>query len=74
MHGQSLILISKNMFFTGWRKVLEHHGGRLPLRIRAVPEGSVVPVKNGRTLAILTLSLLTVSSPKLINNPKLQTG
>lgn len=28
---------------TGWRRVVEVHGGRLPLRIRAVPEGSVVP-------------------------------
>ena len=31
----------------GWRYILDHHGGRLPLRIRAVPEGSVIPVKNG---------------------------
>jgi nicotinamide phosphoribosyltransferase len=30
----------------GWLRLLEKHGGRLPLRIRAVPEGSVVPVKN----------------------------
>jgi nicotinamide phosphoribosyltransferase len=27
----------------GWRRIVEVHGGRLPLRIRAVPEGSVVP-------------------------------
>ena len=26
--------------------ILDEHGGRLPVRIRAVPEGSVVPVKN----------------------------
>lgn len=31
----------------GWRYILDHHGGRLPLRIKAVPEGSVIPVKNG---------------------------
>ena len=31
----------------GWLHILEKHGGKLPLRIRAVPEGSVVPVKNG---------------------------
>ena len=31
----------------GWVHILEKHGGKLPLRIRAVPEGSVVPVKNG---------------------------
>ncbi|KLD64402.1 nicotinate phosphoribosyltransferase [Dyella japonica] len=27
----------------GWRHIVGAHGGRLPLRIRAVPEGSVVP-------------------------------
>jgi nicotinamide phosphoribosyltransferase len=27
----------------GWRHVIDNHGGRLPLRIRAVPEGTVVP-------------------------------
>ena len=31
----------------GWRYILEHHGGQLPLRIKAVPEGSIIPVKNG---------------------------
>ena len=30
----------------GWMRLLEKHGGALPLRIRAVPEGTVVPVKN----------------------------
>ncbi|HEX7910227.1 MAG TPA: nicotinate phosphoribosyltransferase [Paraburkholderia sp.] len=30
----------------GWRYVVEHHGGYLPVRIRAVPEGSVVPTHN----------------------------
>ncbi|XP_045113073.1 nicotinamide phosphoribosyltransferase-like [Portunus trituberculatus] len=30
----------------GWNYVVEHHGGRLPLRIKAVPEGSVLPTKN----------------------------
>ena len=33
--------------YDGWRYILEHHGGRLPLRIKAVPEGSVVPFRNG---------------------------
>lgn len=28
---------------SGWRHIVDAHGGRLPLRIRAVPEGSVVP-------------------------------
>lgn len=30
----------------GWQHIVEAHGGRLPLRIRAVPEGSVVPVNH----------------------------
>ncbi|EPB74900.1 nicotinate phosphoribosyltransferase, (NAPRTase) family [Ancylostoma ceylanicum] len=30
----------------GWRHIVEKHGGHLPLRIKAVPEGSVVPTKN----------------------------
>ncbi|RTL37385.1 MAG: nicotinate phosphoribosyltransferase [Burkholderiales bacterium] len=28
----------------GWQHIVQAHGGRLPLRIRAVPEGTVVPV------------------------------
>ena len=35
----------------GWRHIVERHAGRLPLRIRAVPEGAVVPVSN----ALLTV-------------------
>jgi nicotinamide phosphoribosyltransferase len=30
----------------GWRKVVDQHKGRLPIRIRAVPEGLVVPTHN----------------------------
>lgn len=30
----------------GWEHVLHAHGGRLPVRIRAVPEGTPVPVRN----------------------------
>lgn len=30
----------------GWMRLIEKHGGRMPVRIRAVPEGSVVPVHN----------------------------
>ncbi|XP_045113235.1 nicotinamide phosphoribosyltransferase-like [Portunus trituberculatus] len=30
----------------GWNYILERHGGRLPIRVCAVPEGSVVPTKN----------------------------
>uniref|UniRef100_A0A1I7ZIS1 Nicotinamide phosphoribosyltransferase n=2 Tax=Steinernema glaseri TaxID=37863 RepID=A0A1I7ZIS1_9BILA len=30
----------------GWTRIVEKHNGCLPLRIKAVPEGTVVPVKN----------------------------
>jgi nicotinamide phosphoribosyltransferase len=30
----------------GWEYILHAHGGKLPLRIRAVPEGSIVPTRN----------------------------
>ena len=30
----------------GWRYIIKNHGGRLPVTIRAVPEGTVVPVSN----------------------------
>jgi nicotinamide phosphoribosyltransferase len=30
----------------GWQHILAKHGGRLPVRIRAVPEGTVVPTHN----------------------------
>ncbi|XP_047478237.1 nicotinamide phosphoribosyltransferase-like isoform X2 [Penaeus chinensis] len=30
----------------GWNYILERHGGKLPLRVCAVPEGSVIPTKN----------------------------
>lgn len=31
---------------TGWRHVVKVHNGQIPLRIRAVPEGSVIPTRN----------------------------
>ncbi|XP_026131190.1 nicotinamide phosphoribosyltransferase-like [Carassius auratus] len=30
----------------GWRKVLEKYDGRLPIRIKAVPEGKIIPRGN----------------------------
>lgn len=30
----------------GWMYILKEHGGRLPVHIRAVPEGMVIPVSN----------------------------
>lgn len=32
--------------YDGWSGLVRKHGGRLPLRVRAVPEGSVVPLRN----------------------------
>jgi nicotinamide phosphoribosyltransferase len=32
--------------YEGWSKVANAHAGKLPIRIRAVPEGTVVPVNN----------------------------
>lgn len=32
--------------YEGWTALIKKHGGRLPLRIRAVAEGSVVPTRN----------------------------
>lgn len=31
---------------SGWRYILEKHDGRLPIKIRAIKEGTVIPVKN----------------------------
>ncbi|CAG0908271.1 unnamed protein product, partial [Cyprideis torosa] len=30
----------------GWKHILEAHDGYLPLRIKAVPEGTIVPTRN----------------------------
>jgi nicotinamide phosphoribosyltransferase len=30
----------------GWMRIANHHDGRLPIRIKAVPEGTVVPTHN----------------------------
>ncbi|MBP9758043.1 MAG: nicotinate phosphoribosyltransferase [Candidatus Pacebacteria bacterium] len=30
----------------GWRRIIDVHGGKLPLRIKAVPEGTTVPTGN----------------------------
>ena len=31
---------------SGWEHIVKRHGGRLPISIRAVPEGSCIPVSN----------------------------
>ena len=38
-HGESFNL-------EGWKRVVNVHGGHLPVRIKAVPEGSLIPVSN----------------------------
>jgi nicotinamide phosphoribosyltransferase len=45
--------VSKSVFGTdkyfnrkGWEHILEHHQGFLPIRIKAVPEGLIVPTSN----------------------------
>jgi len=42
----------------GWEYIIDTHGGRLPLRIKAVKEGSVIPVKN-------VLMTVEVTDPKV---------
>lgn len=38
---------SKDLFNRkGWEHILNKHGGKLPLRIKAVPEGMVIPTRN----------------------------
>ncbi|PNY81816.1 nicotinate phosphoribosyltransferase [Deinococcus koreensis] len=32
--------------YEGWMRVVNVHGGRLPLEVRAVPEGTLVPIHN----------------------------
>ena len=38
----------------GWQYILDKHGGCLPLEIQALPEGSVVPVKNALVQVVNT--------------------
>lgn len=45
----------------GWEYILKNHGGKLPLRIRAVPEGTVVDYKNGGSRAGLLSVVLAVA-------------
>lgn len=32
--------------YQGWTRLVKKHGGKMPLRVRAVPEGSIVPLRN----------------------------
>jgi nicotinamide phosphoribosyltransferase len=47
----------------GWEYILKTHGGKLPVRIKAVKEGSVVPVRN----VLLTMENTDENVPWLTN-------
>ncbi len=47
----------------GWTRLLEKHGGKLPVKIRAVPEGMVIPVDN----ALMTVENTDDEFPWLVN-------
>lgn len=47
----------------GWRRVVERHGGRLPVEIRAVREGTSVPVSN----ALMTVESTDPELPWVTN-------
>ncbi len=49
-HSLFLVPVPSHSHSPGWMYILEKHGGRLPLRIKAVPEGTVVPYKNGESV------------------------
>ena len=48
----------------GWQHILEEHDGRLPLKIRAVPEGTMVPEGN----VLLTIENTCPEVPWLVNH------
>ena len=47
----------------GWEYILEAHGGKLPIAIKAVPEGTVVPTKN-----VLFTMVRAATTPAHIHN------
>lgn len=38
----------------GWQRILEVHGGRFPVEIRAIPEGTRVPIRNALMTVVNT--------------------
>ena len=73
--SQSIIIQRhRNEIFEGWEYILREHEGRLPLRIRAVPEGTVLPTRNvlftvenldPKVIMIVSLSLYSNTDPDL---------
>ena len=47
----------------GWLHILEKHGGKLPLHIKAIPEGTTVPISN----ALMTIDNTDPEVPWLTN-------
>ena len=47
----------------GWMRILQQHGGQLPVEIRAVPEGTAVPESN----VLLTIENTDPQVPWLVN-------
>lgn len=47
----------------GWERIVEVHGGKIPLRIKAVAEGTVVPVSN----VLMTIENTDMELPWLTN-------
>lgn len=37
------------LYSAGWMYIVNKHGGKLPLLIKAIPEGTVVPTRNGKS-------------------------
>jgi nicotinamide phosphoribosyltransferase len=48
---------------SGWEHILRQHGGRLPVRIKAIPEGTVLPESN----ALFTIENTDPNCPWLTN-------
>lgn len=46
--------------YDGWKHILDCHDGFLPLRIKAVPEGTVLPTRNGINLYNIDLCNLNI--------------
>lgn len=65
IHFASSLEQGSNSLFPeeGWRHILKVYGGRLPLEIRAVPEGSVIPTGN----VLFTVENTDPEVPWLVN-------
>lgn len=62
--GQHLLGDIGTMFNrAGWQHIVDEHGGRLPVRIKAVPEGAVIPNRN----VLMTVENTDPATPWLTN-------